>query len=302
MKVAVLDLGTNIFSISISRRTRQGFWEMVTKQSSNVELGKGGTKMIDLSAYERAMSTLTLFSKLIDEHKCDKIFALGTSAMRDAQNGNQLVAEATEKTGIQIEVIDGDREAELIYYGVLSIYSIPDTSLIMDIGGGSVEFIIAKQKHIYWKKSYDIGIQRLFDQFEYSDPISSQQLLDLYQYLSDELHDLVDLCQKHGVRELIGTKGTFETVYSMYLAESNQVYKRDNTRTIEITRQMFDRIHTKLIQSSLQGRKNMRGLFSIQADMIVIGISLIHFILQNITFQKIRISSCALKEGCLYLL
>jgi hypothetical protein len=130
---------------------------------------------------------------LDEKNRPDLSFLINAAQLiaRSASNGAKFIDQVLSDTGIQIELIDGNREAELIYSAVSAAINLGShTSLIMDIGGGSVEFIICNQEQIFWKKSYDIGAARLMNQFHHSDPISKSDMEDLQAYLNTVLEDL----------------------------------------------------------------------------------------------------------------
>ena len=166
---AVLDLGTNTFNILIVN-IEKNVKTILHHDRVPVKIGKGGIQnnQIIEEACQRAKEALKQFRKLIDQYnvKIEDITAIATSAFRNAINGQALADEIKQETEIEIRIIQGEVEAELIYYGVKGAMKIgEETALIMDIGGGSVEFILCNENHIFWKKSYEIGAQRLLDLF-----------------------------------------------------------------------------------------------------------------------------------------
>ncbi|HXA00411.1 MAG TPA: hypothetical protein VNW99_00380, partial [Cytophagaceae bacterium] len=170
-KIAVLDLGTNTFNLLIAEKSEDGM-HTIHKEKTGVKLGKEGiTKgFISAEAYERAINTVSHYKEVIDQYGVSKIVAVATSAFRNARNGYQLVKDIKEKTDIDVQTIAGEKEAELIYYGVKAAMDLgKSTSLLLDIGGGSVEFVICNNDKIFWKGSYEIGGQRLIDKFQNSD-------------------------------------------------------------------------------------------------------------------------------------
>ena len=128
----------------------------------------------------------------MEEYDVDKLRAFATSAIRSTKNGGDFVSEVFEKLALKIEVIDGDKEAELIYQGVGK--AIPfdlDCKLIMDIGGGSTEFIIANAEGVQWKKSYQLGVSRLKELFKPKDPITQEEIQTI-EHRESELKDLIE--------------------------------------------------------------------------------------------------------------
>src|SRR5688572_19632471 len=146
MKIAILDLGTNTFHLLIAGVKPDKSWKKLLMERVTVKLGQGGIdkKVISRTAYARGMHALEGFRSSLDNHPVDKIAAFGTAALRSAVNGKVFLEEARDRFGFEINLISGDEEAELIYYGVRQAVQVAgQKSLIMDIGGGSVEFIIA---------------------------------------------------------------------------------------------------------------------------------------------------------------
>ena len=153
MRVAIIDLGTNTFHLLIAE-TRGDQPEILYKTNVPVKLGEGriNDNIITPAAFERGINCLKDFSLIIADYQVYKISATATSAVRSAENGNEFVNAVNERTGISIETISGDEEAELIYQGVKLSGAITNLSLIMDIGGGSVELILCDTENLIWKK------------------------------------------------------------------------------------------------------------------------------------------------------
>ena len=121
---------------------------------------------------DRAVNSLLSYKTILEEYQVEEVLVAGTSAIRNAQNQQDFIQTILNKTGFEITVISGDEEALLIYQGVSHFLSIGEhPEMIIDIGGGSVEFIIANQYEILWIISLEIGGQRLMDKFHKSDPI-----------------------------------------------------------------------------------------------------------------------------------
>ncbi|MCC6837593.1 MAG: phosphatase, partial [Bacteroidia bacterium] len=168
MRIAIIDLGTNTFNILIVDVDGNQNIKQLFQTKIPVKLGEGGINQgfIAPIPFQRGMDALIQYQLIIEEYGVDNTFAFATSAIRSARNGTDFVNIAKEKTGIEVQVISGDKEAELIYYGVRSAVNMTnDTSLIIDIGGGSTEFIIANKDQIFWKQSFLLGAARLLEIF-----------------------------------------------------------------------------------------------------------------------------------------
>ena len=155
-KAAVIDMGTNTFHLLLVELHGNEF-KTIYKEKIAVKLGQGGItqNLIAPEAEKRALHTLGHFKNLIDGESISQVFAFATSAVRNATNGPDFVNRVREQLGIQIHVISGDEEAQLIYEGIHFSGALDErTTLMMDIGGGSVEFIIGNAQEAFWKQSF----------------------------------------------------------------------------------------------------------------------------------------------------
>ncbi len=136
--------------------------------------------------------------EIIKKYEVEEIRAFATSAIRNASNGEEFVEEVEERQfGFRVRIIPGDREAELIYKGVRQAIPLDEKKvMILDIGGGSNEFIICNQKGIIWKHSFELGMARILELFDLSDPITHEEIMALESYFSQELHSLFDSGEK----------------------------------------------------------------------------------------------------------
>jgi len=161
MKIAVIDLGTNTFNLLVAEKTSQTSFRILHSSKIAVKLAKGSTdkKELKTEAITRGLKAIEKFLYVTEQFRVERIFAFATAAIRNAQNGSQFTKAVKDKFGIEISIIVPEREAELVYYGVRNAVDIDGKVLIVDIGGGSNEFIIADKNQIYWKKSYPIGVR-----------------------------------------------------------------------------------------------------------------------------------------------
>ncbi len=297
-KVAVIDLGTNTFHLLIAE-VEGGIITPIHKERIPVKIGEGGiTKdLITPEAYKRGEQALRFFSELMNKHEVHQYCATATSAFRNAENSDEIVENYFITTGIKIKVISGDLEADLIYEGVkqtLEECDHNDNYAIMDIGGGSVEFIICNQEKILWKKSYEIGGQRLMAEFHQQDPIPTNQLHSLRKYLKETLEELFVNLAHHKINTLIGASGAFESIVQMIDAKENNTSDK-NCQHIEQVN--IEAIYHNLVGKTRAERLNVPGLISLRVDMIIVSMTLIDIIIQQHTFNKIFASAYALKEG-----
>ncbi|MBC5774060.1 phosphatase [Pontibacter sp. KCTC 32443] len=302
-RLALIDMGTNTFHLLVTEVNEQGQLRDLYKTKVPVRLGQGGISNGNIApeAYERALKTLRDFRKVIDEHGAETVRAMATSMVRNAANGDDFVKDIYKQTDIQVEVIDGAREAELIYYGVRFAGVLDEqTALIMDIGGGSVEFILCNNQEIFWKRSFEIGAQRLMDQFFTADPMPTESIAAEKTYLAEKLQPLTEAVTQYKPTILVGSSGTFDT-----LCDIDALSKGDTSRqqtippasTISIAD--YYAIHEELLRKTHDERLAIPGMLEMRVDMIVLASIAVDFVLEKYNLQEIRVSSYALKEGVL---
>jgi exopolyphosphatase/guanosine-5'-triphosphate,3'-diphosphate pyrophosphatase len=296
MKIAAIDLGTNTFHLIIARIINNSL-EIIYKVNEPVKLGEDITKenLIIPSAFERGINCLTQFKVALEDYQVDLVKATATSGVRSAKNGLDFVETAKLETGISIDVIDGDEEAQLIYEGVKLSGAITKKSLIMDIGGGSTEFILCDEHELFWKKSYNIGAARLMQLFFKSDPINEFDKQEILNHLTKELGDLKMKCEQFKPETLIGSAGAFETFTQMLFPE----FKIKDISSAEIPYSAYQQLSKKLINASQNERRKMPNLIPLRVDMIVMASILTNYVLSEMNIQQIRLSTYDLKMGVL---
>jgi len=297
MKVAVIDLGTNTFHLIIAQITASAV-DIIYKTNLPVKLGEGriNDNVIIQPAFERGLLALEEFANQIKAHDVTVVKATATSAVRSAENGSNFVKAAKSYAGIEIDVITGDQEADYIYQGVKATAAIKATSLIMDIGGGSTEFIICNQERLLWKKSYNIGAARLTQAYFKSDPISATEQLAIQTHVEAALADLIQACQLHQPKQLIGSAGAFETFAGML--DKDLDLKTVKAAPIDLPG--YRQLATQLIQSSHAERAVMPNLIALRVDMIVVAALITNYVIDHTKIETITVSTYDLKMGVLH--
>jgi exopolyphosphatase/guanosine-5'-triphosphate,3'-diphosphate pyrophosphatase len=301
-RLGIIDMGTNTFHLLITDIV-DGKVHTLVNEKSAVGLGKGGINqgIITDEAIARAINTLKEFRIILDAHQVNHVIATGTSAIRTARNKNSFIDKIKEEVSIQVEVIDGPREAELIFRAVQEAIPMDDKPhLAMDIGGGSVEFIIGDSEKIIYKQSFEIGGQRLVERFHMHDPMREEDRLTMHHYFDTVLKPLDEAIKKYKPIQLIGCSGTFDT-----LAEMNILHHREKILLEKQTRYLmslvdFKRMRTQMVQSTRAERLKFPGMIELRVDMVVVAMCLIEHVLNFIHTNAIMVSTYSLKEGVLY--
>ena len=202
-KKAVIDIGTNTFNLLIAEVSQNTF-DILHSEKEGVALGMGGINddRISDDAFERGIACLLRFKSACDAHGIEVIKAFGTSALRGAKNREAFIQECFNTSGIKVEVISGDQEAQLIYEGVRWSYDFAEPSVVMDIGGGSTEFIFADKGGVSEKKSFDIGVSRIFQEFELNDPYSQIDTQKIERWLDDKSNNYFGASYKRAIESI----------------------------------------------------------------------------------------------------
>ena len=291
-QIAIIDCGTNTFTLSIGTASSPQQLDMTLKGRHFVELAVGGINTISPAAFERGLRAFEDFANILKTYPTAKVIALGTAALRNATNAREFVDAAKALSGIDIQIIDGNREAQLIFQGVqLAAPLSTKPSLIIDIGGGSVEFIIANQEQVFWAKSYPIGGAVLYQKFHRSNPITSKDITAIQEHLQQELGDLIEALQNYSIEYLIGASGTFDALDHLLNAPKTGM----PFRLIDFNE--FDNIYYQLVPLSLEERLEVPNLVPTRAKLIVMSLLIIQFVEQAIGQQPLISSNHALREG-----
>lgn len=298
-RVAIIDMGTNTFHLLIAE-IEGGEFFITHREKVAVKIGMGGINQghITESGMERALATMKSFRKTLNEAGVENVQAFGTSALRNASNGELLAGLIQAETGIRTEIINGLQEAEYIYKGCRAAIAMgKEKSLIMDIGGGSVEFIIGNDADIFWSHSFEIGGQRLLEKFHKHDPIANSEIENLKHFFSTELGTLIKELYKHKPVQLIGSSGTFDTLSDIYCFRNN--IPVEELPETPLTLNAFHEIYKELSVKNREQRMQIPGMIEMRVDMIVVACALIDFLLSKYQFEQIKVSSYSLKEGVL---
>lgn len=299
MRVAILDFGTNTFNLLIAEHDNKKL-EYLHSSKQAVKLGQGGIidNIIQPDAIDRALEAIKNHFVTIREFNVDKTYAFATSAVRDAKNSRKFLTLIQKQFDLYVNVIPGEREAELIYKGVRQSFMFNDEKiLIIDIGGGSNECIIADKQKIFWKKSYNLGTARLLEKFKPGDPISESEIDKVERFLTTELDDLVKALQAYNPGTIIGASGSFETFYALIQKKLPEKYTRAKGSAYEFQLEDYRGLHEILLKSTLAERMQMPGMEPVRVEMIVLASIFVNFILNNHRFSRLFLSEYALKEG-----
>lgn len=294
MKGAVIDMGTNTFSLIIFEQ-EDGMQKIIHTDKALVDLGRGGInqRIIAPDAMKRALLAIDQFVGNALQFRVfpEEIKAYATSAIRDAENSRIFLNEVKSRYPLNINVINGIQEANIVYRAVNRIHDFKeDSSCIMDIGGGSTEFSIIRNNQIETQKSYNIGLSRIAQLFEYSDPLSADDKEKIIRFLNSETKG--DF-KRMSAQSLIGAAGSFESFFQM--VKHNHNY--DTYKTHSLPYQQVKIALEQLTNSSLEDRNNNSWIVNYRKRMIHIAALKTQWVLNELQSQKVYYSPASLKEG-----
>lgn len=302
MRFAVIDMGTNTFNLIISEINQKQF-EILFSTKEPVKLGQKlkAHHHIDSQGIQRIIQVLKEYINIINQFSVKEIIALATSSIRTAQNQQEVLDIIKQEIGIDVRIIDGDREADLIYlankYAIEYCTNKPFDKpyLIMDIGGGSTEFIISNNNNCLWKKSFLLGMARLIDELKPQDPITQQDIEKTYHYLDVHLQDLANNISYYSPKILVGSSGVFDSIVEMIEANIQPLHKTQSCCKINI--QDFYTVFNQILPLPYHDRLQFKGLIPMRADMIIMSMLIIDYVLKKYKIEEIIVSFYSLKEG-----
>ncbi len=299
MRIAIIDLGTNTCNLLVAE-TNSTKYRILHQSKQLVRLGDGKIKSNEISP-EATVRTVNSFLKhqgIIEGFNVDKIRIIATSAVRSAVNKIKFLERIGEETGYVVKVVSGEKEAELIFNGVrLAFLDFRDPAVILDIGGGSNELIVMKDKQIAWKESQPTGMSRVICHFEISDPILPAEIEGIQKYFTEKHKAAFDSCISENVKTLIGCSGAFDTIADLIDQEEPCAKQRVSQ---EIATGDFYRVYEQIIRSTRKDRLSMKGMDRMRVGLIVPAVILIKTLINNARLEKIIQTDYALREGVLF--
>ena len=301
LRVAAIDLGTNSFHMIIVEESRGKGIVEIDRVKNMICIGRGSisTKMLNEEAMQSGIAALKNFLVLAAHHGVapENVIAFATSAIREAKNRVDFLRMIRDETGLKVRVISGREEAEFIYYGVRNAVKIGKSfDLLFDIGGGSVEFIIADNKGVQLLESRKIGVARMYERFVSTDPIAHSDIKMLEQFFSAEMVSAVGKASELKVGRAIASSGTAQNIARM-ICSMNGLTNKASLNNSVFTRKEFQTLYSALIPLSSAERRKFTGLDANRVDLIVPGLILVDMIFRIFNLNEIVVSDYALREG-----
>ena len=292
VKLASIDLGSNSTRLLITEVNDQGFnvlirMHVVTKMSEKIEQ----TGEISIEAFKRVNSALRNFKKLLIENDVDDVFVIGTAALRDAKNSDEIIENIKKKYDFEVEVLSGHDEGITTSIGVLHFMENSENFLIIDIGGRSTEFIYEFENKII-SKSLNLGVVTLSEKYFSNLPINQELIDEAKLKIETELSQL-DIKDKKNV---IGVSGTALSLASIFLDQKN--FNEEELHEIKIDIDNVQEINKRILKmTEAEIITKFRGIDPKRASTITSGIFLLETILSHYSNSPIIISKYDILEG-----
>jgi exopolyphosphatase/guanosine-5'-triphosphate,3'-diphosphate pyrophosphatase len=302
--LAAIDVGSNTIRLLIGEVKKNSIKDILYERRIT-RLAEG----VDISGkllkenMEKSLSVMREFYSIIKEKGVVATRAIATSALREAKNADIFKEKVLSDTGISIEVISGEKEAELTLKGILfSFFSssiVLRPCLIFDIGGGSTEWILCKDMHPLGMGSIPVGVVKLCERFIKSDTVSEDEISEIEREILSHLKKVEEKIRDYMSNDttFIGTAGTFTTIASVDLK-----LEKYNREKVHLHRIPLDRLYDmkkRLFSLSLEERKKVDGLEAGREDLIIPGLQFTINIMDFFRFKELIVSEYGLLEGVL---
>ncbi len=289
MKKAVIDIGTNSCRLFIGEVENKKITKKILKVMRITKLGEGvdKTKKLSIEGIDRTVEVLKTYRNTIDEYNVKKIKVIATSATRDAKNSKDFIDRVRREANLDIHCISGKKEGTLSFKGAISEFN--SKIMVLDIGGGSTEFILGDNEKISYIESFDVGAVRLNEKFF----LGMNEMKDGKLWVSHLLEKL------RGYRDsdfiLVGVAGTVTTHVSVLL--EMEEYDTDRVHLYRLTKKEIEKNLNLFLKCSLEERKNIVGLHPKRAEVIVAGSYLLLWIMEILGREEIIVSESDILEG-----
>jgi exopolyphosphatase/guanosine-5'-triphosphate,3'-diphosphate pyrophosphatase len=301
---AVIDVGTNSVKLLVAE-VMDSVVRPIIEKSEQTRLGQGfyETHQLLPEAIAQTADAVGKYTLLAHAHGAETIRIVATSAARDAVNKAELIDALESASSLKVEVISGEQEADWVFRGVTSDPKLHRQKLlILDVGGGSTEFILGEKEHHQFRQSFDVGSVRLFEKLRPTDPPGIQDLVNCRKWLADFVNQqiaprLMHLLKNGSINDaqLVGTGGTTTILARMQHRMID--FDRDKIEGIVITHQQVKEWMVQLWSLPLEQRKQIIGLPQKRADIIPMGVAIYEAVMEHFAFPSVYVSTRGLRFG-----
>jgi len=298
VKLAAIDIGTNSIHMLVVEAQGRRF-EVIDREKIMVKLGAGlfGPMRLTERAMSDGLDVLRRYCKLAESRGVEEVLAVATSAVREADNGTEFLDTVFRETGLVPRVISGTEEARLIFLAAQQALDLgAERSMVIDIGGGSVEIAVGDQDEVVLCQSLRLGVQRLLARQGGPDALTARQLHELSGYVEGAATDVMNVARRLGYKRVIGTSGTIRTLgEAAHLAAGGAPWRSVNAQVSR--RKDLRDLARKLSEMDLARRARVDGVGEGRADTIHLGGILLVQLLEMARAEELILSDASLREG-----
>lgn len=293
--IAVIDLGSNLTKLLVVSNSLP--LNVIHRSVYDTKTLKSAAKgFFDNASIKHIENDIQQILQVANQYNCTTHLGIATSAFRTRSNGQEVITHLNQKFGIQIKIIEGTEEAALIYSGALTSIATPEFPvLVMDIGGGSTEFIIGNKSGVLWKHSFNFGSTALIQGMDISNPLSAEDVKALRQKLAGSLQPLFDQLAKFNPVSFIGTTGAFISFAEIIEHEKGNEKRAESGYAFNLKE--LDLVLDYLVHANEKDRLATPGLHSLRVPTVHIAALIFQFVLKEITCSTYNLSLGDVKEG-----
>ena len=296
MKLAAIDIGTNSMRLLICDYINGEFINR-KKFVNTTRIGKGVDEngFIREDVIKSNLEALREFYEISKSQGCENIYCIGTSALRDSKNGDDFVRRAKLECNVEVEIISGNEESNLGFLGVLKGANTESDILVIDIGGGSTEFVLGNINKIKFAKSENVGAVRMTEKFLTTDVIDDYEFDMMSEFIEREINDTINYLKQNKVDKIVGIGGTITSLSAMN--QELEVYSMEKIHNSIVSRDDIQKILQNLKKMTLNDKKTLKGLQSKRADIITAGVEILNIIMKKLEQSEIIVSEYDNLEG-----
>jgi exopolyphosphatase/guanosine-5'-triphosphate,3'-diphosphate pyrophosphatase len=300
MRVATIDIGTNTILLLVAERQEDGSLSAVVDRATITRLGEGveRSRRLTPAAVARTCACIEEYSQLVCALGADRVAVVGTSAMREASGGQEVLDCVSKVFGVEARVVSGEQEARLAFKGAVSGLAIDsqEETAVFDIGGGSTEVVLGRSEQgllsIGYLESFELGSVRLTERFFAHDPLADSELEALRRMLDKAFSHVPPL---PGDRAPVGIAGTMTTLASVSIGMATYDGARLHGRSF--SREELRRTVVRLASLDLSARRGVLGMEPKRADVIVAGGHIALALLDHWEASEVTISDRGVRWG-----
>ena len=297
MRIAAIDVGTNSVHMIVCRVRPDLSFEVVDREKDMIRLGAGSLngRSLPPANIAVAMQTLAKFRRLAESHGVDEILVAATSAVREADNGGDFIAEARRQVGLRVRVISGAEEARLIHLAAAYAVGIRQhRAVVIDIGGGSTEITLGTSARLEAARSFKLGAIRLTERFARHDPLTKPDVRRLVRHIRRETRGYLGQLRRRGFARVIGTSGTMLAIGALAAGAKKSPTE---IRRLTVRARDLSRVRASLVRMPLEERLRIPGLDPRRADLAAVGAVLVDELLEGLEAEELTLCDFALREG-----